>query len=56
MVILDNLGIHTPNGSRLLRALQELGDQLILVSTPTYDPDATRYAASRGRPRSRLER
>jgi hypothetical protein len=48
MVILDNLGIHTPKGSRLLRALQELGEQLILVSTPTYDPDANRYAASRG--------
>jgi transposase len=43
MVILDNLGIHTPKGSRLLRALlQELGGQLVLVYTPTYDPDANR--------------
>jgi transposase len=43
MVILDNLGIHTPKGSRLLRALlAELGAQLVLVYTPTYDPDANR--------------
>ena len=41
MVILDNLGIHTPKGSRLLRGLlAELGEQLVLVYTPTYDPDA----------------
>lgn len=43
MVVLDNLGIHTPKGSRLLRALlAELGEDLVLVSTPTYDPDANR--------------
>ncbi len=43
MVSLDNLGIHTPKGSRLLRALlAELGEQLVLVYTPTYDPDANR--------------
>jgi transposase len=43
MVILDNLGIHTPKGSRLLRGLlAELGEQLVLVYTPTYDPDANR--------------
>ncbi len=43
MVILDNLGIHTPKGSRLLRALlAELGSELVLVYTPTYDPDANR--------------
>jgi transposase len=43
MVILDNLGIHTPKGSRLLRALlAELSEQLVLVYTPTYDPDANR--------------
>jgi hypothetical protein len=43
MVVLDNLGIHTPKGSRLLRALlAELGEQLVLVYTPTYDPDANR--------------
>src|SRR5215218_9490165 len=43
MVILDNLGIHTPKGSRLLRGLlAELGEQLVLVYTPTYVPDANR--------------
>jgi transposase len=43
MVILDNLGIHTPKGSRLLRGLlAELGQDLVLVYTPTYDPDANR--------------
>src|SRR6266496_688075 len=43
MVIFDNLGIHTPKGSRLLGALlAELGEQLVLVYTPTYDPDANR--------------
>jgi hypothetical protein len=43
MVILDNLGIHTPKGSRLLRGLlEELGQDLVLVYTPTYDPDANR--------------
>jgi hypothetical protein len=43
MVILDNLGIHTPKGSRLLRGLlAELGEDLVLVYTPTYDPDANR--------------
>jgi transposase len=43
MVILDNLGIHTPKGSRLLRGLlAELGEQLVLVYTPTDDPDANR--------------
>jgi DDE superfamily endonuclease len=39
----DNLGIHTPAGSRLLRALlAELGERLVLVYTPPYDPDANR--------------
>jgi transposase len=43
MVILDNLGIHTPKGSRLLGGLlAELGEELVLVSTPTDDPDANR--------------
>lgn len=43
MVLLDNLGIHTPQGSRLLRALlEEFGERLVLVYTPTYDPDANR--------------
>jgi transposase len=43
MVILDNLGIHTPKGSLLLRRLLgELAEELVLVYTPTYDPDANR--------------
>ena len=43
LVLLDNLSIHTPAGSRLLRALlAEVGDRLVLVYTPTYDPDANR--------------
>lgn len=43
LVLLDNLGIHTPRGSLLLRALlEELRGQLVLVYTPAYDPDANR--------------
>jgi hypothetical protein len=43
LVLLDNLGIHTPRGSLLLRALlQELRGQLVLVYTPPYDPEANR--------------
>jgi hypothetical protein len=43
MVLLDNLSIHTPQGSKLLRALlAEAGERLVLVSTPRYDPDANR--------------
>lgn len=43
MVLLDNLGIHTPKGSRLLRALlDELRGKLVLVYTPTYDPESNR--------------
>jgi transposase len=43
LVLLDNLGIHTPRGSELLRALlEELGERRVLVYTPTYDPDANR--------------
>ena len=54
MVLLDNLGIHTPNqeygsprslskGSRLLRELlDELRGKLVLVYTPTYDPESNR--------------
>jgi transposase len=41
MVLLDNLGIHTYQGSKLLReALERHGDSLILVYTPAYDPEA----------------
>jgi hypothetical protein len=43
LVLLDNLGIHTPRGSRLLRALlEEFRGQLVLVYTPPYDPEANR--------------
>jgi hypothetical protein len=43
MVLLDNLGIHTPKGSLLLRQLlAELRGQLVPVYTPAYDPDSNR--------------
>ena len=43
IVLLDNLGIQTPRRSTLLRALlEEYKDDLLLVYTPTYDPDANR--------------
>ena len=43
VVILDNLSIHTLRGSTLLRALQqEYGERLVLVYTPSYDPDSNR--------------
>jgi hypothetical protein len=46
LVLLDNLSIHTPRGSRLLRTvLTEMNAaavRLVLVYTPTYDPDANR--------------
>jgi transposase len=43
LVLLDNLGIHTPKGSLLLRQLlAELRGQLILVYTPAYDPESNR--------------
>jgi transposase len=43
VVLLDNLGIHTPKGSLLLRQLlTELRGQLVLVYTPAYDPDSNR--------------
>ena len=43
LVLLDNLGIHTPRGSLLLRALlEEYRGQLVLVYTPPYDPEANR--------------
>ena len=42
LVLLDNLGIHTPKGSLLLRQLlAELRGQLVLVYTPAYDPEST---------------
>jgi len=43
IVIADNLRAHTPRGSRLVRTLlAEAKDQLRLVYTPSYDPDANR--------------
>lgn len=43
IVLLDNLGIHTVRRSKLLRALvEEHPEDLILVYTPTYDPDSNR--------------
>jgi hypothetical protein len=43
IVVLDNLGIPTPRRSKKLRALlEEYKDDLLLVYTPTYDPEATR--------------
>ena len=42
-MLLDNLGIHTPKGSLLLRELlEDLRGQLVLVYTPPYDPEANR--------------
>ena len=43
IVIADNLKTHTAAGSLLVRSLlSELKDQLYLVYTPAYDPDANR--------------
>ncbi len=43
LVLCDNLGIHTPAGSKRLRALlEEVGNDLVLVYTPRYDPDSNR--------------
>jgi hypothetical protein len=43
IVLLDNLGIHTPAGSLLVRQLlADRPDDLVLVYTPAYDPDANR--------------
>jgi hypothetical protein len=43
LVVLDNLGIHTPKGSLLLRQLlAETRGQLVLVYTPAYDPESNR--------------
>jgi len=41
LLLWDNLGIHTRRGSKLLRAwLDEHTEQIRLLYTPTYDPDA----------------
>lgn len=42
-VIADNLRTHTPAGSKLVREMvAELQDQLRIIYTPRYDPDANR--------------
>jgi hypothetical protein len=41
LVLWDNLGIHTRRGSKRLRAwLDEQAEQIRLLYTPAYDPDA----------------
>ena len=43
IIIADNLKTHTAQGSLLVRSvLTEFSDQLFLVYTPAYDPDANR--------------
>jgi hypothetical protein len=42
IVLADNLGIHTPAGSLLVRQLLADRPDLVLVYTPAYDPDANR--------------
>jgi transposase len=50
LVITDNLKTHTAQGSLLVRGmLTELSDQLFLVYTPAYDPDANRIEWHRPR-------
>ena len=43
IIIADNLKTHTAQGTLLVRSmLTELKEQLSLVYTPAYDPDANR--------------
>jgi DDE superfamily endonuclease len=46
IVLLDNLSIHTPRGSKRLRALlaeaNATAERLVLVYTPRYDPGSNR--------------
>lgn len=42
LVLADNLRIHTPAGSLLLRAFLAAHPDVVLVYTPAYDPDANR--------------
>lgn len=43
IILADNLKTHTAQGSLLVRDMvTELSDQLFLVYTPAYDPDANR--------------
>jgi hypothetical protein len=49
IVITDNLKTHTSAGSLLVRGmLSELKEQLYLVYTPAYDPDANRHSHGSG--------
>jgi len=50
-VVADNLKTHTSAGSLLVREPggAEFKDQLYLVSTPAYDPDANRHSHGTGR-------
>jgi hypothetical protein len=43
LVLWDNLGIHTRRGSKLLRTLlDEEAGHVVLLYTPSYDPEANR--------------
>jgi hypothetical protein len=43
LVLADNLSTHTPAGAKVVRAfLAEHPDDVVLVYTPAYDPDANR--------------
>jgi transposase len=42
LVLADNLRIHTPAGSLVLRDFLTAHDDVVLVYTPAYDPDANR--------------
>jgi hypothetical protein len=43
LVLLDNLSTHTAAGAKLVRQfLAEHPDEIVLVYTPAYDPDANR--------------
>jgi transposase len=64
IVLADNLGIHTPAGSLLVRQLLAERPDLVLVYTPAYDPDAnriewlwrpTRRAVTHAHHRARIE-
>jgi len=43
LVLVDNLRTHTPAGAKLVRQrLAEWQDDLRIIDTPAYDPDANR--------------
>lgn len=64
IVLADQLRIHTPAGSLALRAFLAARDDVVLVYTPAYDPDAnriewlwrpTRRAVTHAHQRTRIE-